>query len=463
MASLFLRPYQREAVSFFSSFYNDPSNTHPLIVIKGRTGTGKSIVMSAISKEKNVDGRVLVLVHRTDIITQLRALGLEAHTIQSVFRAFREAREARLYRSDAREYVSKKIGISPDILNCRNLVICIDEFHYAAERGRALYEQVLKHIKCRLFVGFSATPRYDAAFPTHIMQTHGHSIDGRGSIVRSNSMLSVYNQTAAWPTPSILFFKSVPSAALQVMILNLVYPDRRALLLVGSPPRGSLYTYASRTFTNDNALDSSEMRERKIGIITALLCIDTMYGYDRQVAVEEIRDLENLSGGMPSGEAIDIAIARWRPDLSQYMKDAVGGHTESGMRIAVALSKIRTDYKKKGVESFRRGEVEWGATILKLREGFDLPELRAVHQMEPPVASKISFLQQIGRASRRTPHKEFYDVIDYEFLDPLSSSPNDSITWKNMLVQKGEVGAGTRKRLEESNLVFREPINRLSI
>jgi superfamily II DNA or RNA helicase len=67
-ATFNLRPYQREAISAIRDAYQQRGINRPLIVLP--TGAGKTVVFSHLARLRAAAGRVLIIAHREELLTQ---------------------------------------------------------------------------------------------------------------------------------------------------------------------------------------------------------------------------------------------------------------------------------------------------------------------------------------------------------------------------------------------------------
>ena len=83
-----LRPYQKEAKKAILNEWQDKDKT--LLVLP--TGCGKTVVFADVAKDRTASGRVLVLAHREELLTQA-ADKIKSHLVKGVAkRDFRNSR-----------------------------------------------------------------------------------------------------------------------------------------------------------------------------------------------------------------------------------------------------------------------------------------------------------------------------------------------------------------------------------
>ncbi len=143
-----LRPYQHQAISDLRAAYRQGARA-PLLVAP--TGMGKTVVFSAITHGAAQRGRrVLILVHRRELITQasskLAGAGVPHGIIAAGFPASDQPVQVASVQSLARRLLS--ITCSPDL-------VVIDEAHHAVA---GTWLSVLSHWPEAYLLGVTATP-----------------------------------------------------------------------------------------------------------------------------------------------------------------------------------------------------------------------------------------------------------------------------------------------------------------
>lgn len=93
----------------------------------------------------------------------------------------------------------------------------------------------------------------------------------------------------------------------------------------------------------------------------------------------------------------------------------VDGETESGTRDAT-------------IESFKRGDIKVMCNVDLFGEGFDVPAMEAVALLRP-TQSLALYLQQVGRALRPFPGKEYAVILDHAGNCKRFGMPDDERTW----------------------------------
>lgn len=147
-----LRPYQVEACEAINREWKDHDRT--LLVLP--TGCGKTICFATIAKERAKSGRVLILAHREELLTQAADKLLSTYEISSVVEKAESscigAPEQVVVGSVQTLQGDKRLAKFPaDYFK----TIIIDEAHHALAEG---YKKVLQHFGSAKVLGVTATP-----------------------------------------------------------------------------------------------------------------------------------------------------------------------------------------------------------------------------------------------------------------------------------------------------------------
>lgn len=147
-----LRPYQREAVEAVENGWNEYGKL--LLVLP--TGTGKTIVFSTIAKDESERGRVLILAHRDELISQA----------QDKYRMLTGDNTAKEKAGDSclGSSLPVVVGSVQTLQSQRRLdkfprdyfnTIIIDEAHHSVSKS---YQNVINHFDGAKLLGVTATP-----------------------------------------------------------------------------------------------------------------------------------------------------------------------------------------------------------------------------------------------------------------------------------------------------------------
>lgn len=162
-----LRPYQREAVESIKRELAEKRST----LLVAATGLGKTQMFGALAK--HWPGRVLVLAHRDELISQAAArLQQMAGEIPDVEQADRHAAGARLVVGSVATLKRKRLQrFAPDAFS----LVIIDEAHHAAAKG---YRAIVDHFSGAKILGVTATPdRLDEAALGEIFETVAYRVE----------------------------------------------------------------------------------------------------------------------------------------------------------------------------------------------------------------------------------------------------------------------------------------------
>lgn len=147
-----LRPYQAEAKAAIYREWEDKDKT--LLVLP--TGCGKTIVFASVAKERTHEGRVLILAHREELLSQAsdkikKSCGMDCSV---------EKAEQTCIGSD--ELIT--VGSVQTLMSEKRLskfppdyfaTVIVDEAHHALAKG---YQNVLTHFDKAKVLGVTATP-----------------------------------------------------------------------------------------------------------------------------------------------------------------------------------------------------------------------------------------------------------------------------------------------------------------
>lgn len=153
-----LRWYQSESVD--AAFASARRGKHPCIVLP--TGAGKSLVIAELCRQavENWQGRVLVLAHRKELLTQ-NADKIQKLLPQHEIGIYSAGLKSRQGDQDIVVAGIQSVFKRADELGIRHLVI-VDESHLIPESGDGMYRKLINDLqiifpRCRI-IGLTATP-----------------------------------------------------------------------------------------------------------------------------------------------------------------------------------------------------------------------------------------------------------------------------------------------------------------
>lgn len=147
-----LRPYQQEAVTAINKAWEEHQST--LLVLP--TGCGKTICFGKIAEDKAKDGRVLILAHREELLTQAadkirKISGMEC-AVEKAERSCIDSDERITVGSVQTLQSQKRLSRFPsDFFS----TVIVDEAHHALAQS---YRNVLNHFDKAHILGVTATP-----------------------------------------------------------------------------------------------------------------------------------------------------------------------------------------------------------------------------------------------------------------------------------------------------------------
>ena len=147
-----LRPYQIEAMQAIYAEWKERQRT--LLVLP--TGCGKTIVFANVAKDQTKNGRVLILAHREELLTQARdkiklSCGLDC-SIEKAEKTSIDSPEQITVGSVQTLMAEKRLSkFAPDYFG----TIIVDEAHHALAQS---YQNVLQHFPDAKVLGVTATP-----------------------------------------------------------------------------------------------------------------------------------------------------------------------------------------------------------------------------------------------------------------------------------------------------------------
>ncbi len=394
-ATVQLRYYQNEAIEAVREKYRNGDNA-ALIVLA--TGTGKTFTaLSMVEKTIRRGGRALWLAHRDELVRQpVKSWGGLAQ--------FREAGTAGIVQGGTRQYGADlvcmsagTVGIKPD------------------QDDSAL---------ARLMAGGDKPVRLVV-----VDEAHHYADDSRGMFARIIPAIDQHAERLGIPAPYRLGLTATPERS-----------DGRSL--AGLWGDGPAYVYGYKAAIDDGYLcpprfvvDRLELPEDVAAqVANARECED---GVDRETA----RAL--LDAGLVDWTVASMgrhlrgrSVIAFTCDLNQagLIDAALRG---DGWRSAVVSGSTPSGQRRALLRAFERGDLDVLVNCNVLTEGTDIPRCDAL-VMARPFASKVLYIQAVGRGLRLYPGKDHCLV-----LDVLGSSEEHDLTHAVGLLEAG--GEGERE------------------
>lgn len=465
-----------------------------ITILKSPTASGKTIIMGGVSAELLEQGGfpTIVLTHLSTVANQNKDAGLNSTSIQNLFHAFKAASEQKLRAKNARVFVAERLGFPAQMFE-KELCCLIDESHWGAETISKIYNEVLSLLpNIRLIVGFTATPRFKGVFNTIDLtdKVQKYVAPPMGSLIYTHSLLTLPNQLRAFPSPGLVFTQSVASAAIITMVMNILSQKNDCILLAGNG-KMSLTGYVERAlssikserkkdeidFDGDNEPETTDdyvqityskklddllpkpiivdSGEKRIGLIALLLTLDTINRLPQDSKYGQFSSLMDKLYGVPNFADSLRLIKTYKPNLYEDFKTALFHKKKSSIeKVMDAVGNVSV-HQSNNPSAFIKGPEIFAASVYKIGTGFDYPALRTICMAEGVSDSEVLYRQRSGRGARKIEGKNFYDLIDVIYLDPMSSGGGKGqyINWVNTFIKD----PAQRRDIEKQDLVFREP------
>lgn len=343
-----LRPYQRESANCAMVRFR-ASDRATLVVMP--TGTGKTIVFAECAKRARAKGRVLVLAHRDELLTQAadkirRATGLvceieagDRRVDPSALPDVVVASVATLTRKARRE------RFAPDAF----VLVIVDEAHHVAA---ASYRGVLDYFASAKVLGVTATP---------------DRLDKRGLGAVFDSVAYVYE---------------IRDAIEQGWLV----PIKQRRVTVEGLKLDAVRTKKSGDF-DDEALAEQFLTEQALHSVAAPLA-----------ELAAARPTIVFTPTVAVAGALAAVLGRY---VGSQRVRAIDGNAKADVRAAV-------------VRGFHAGEFQFLVNCALFTEGFDAPHTSCI-AIARPTQSRALYAQMVGRGTRLHPEseKDHLRVIDF--------------------------------------------------
>lgn len=345
-----LRPYQREAANCTMAKFRAQDRA-TLVVMP--TGTGKTIVFAECAKRARAKGRVLVLAHREELLTQnadkiRRATGLSCEI---------EAGDRRVDVASLPDVVvasvptlarkARRERFAPDAF----VLVIVDEAHHVAA---ASYRGILDYFTSAKVLGVTATPE---------------RLDKRGLGAVFDSVAYVYE---------------IRDAIEQGWLV----PIKQRRVTVEGLKLDTVRTKKNGDF-DDEALAEQFLAEQALHSVAA--------------------PLAELAGSRPTivftpTVAVAGALA------------AVLGRYVGSQRVRAIDGNAKTDARSAVVRGFHAGEFQFLVNCALFTEGFDAPHTACV-AVARPTQSRALYAQMVGRGTRLHAESEKDHLLVIDFTD----------------------------------------------
>lgn len=321
------------------------------------TGTGKGVLIGELSRRfsEETSGRVLVIVHRKELVDQLAAhvqRALPPDVPAGIVMAAHDDCSARVIVATVQTLRPSRLQRLLDASPLPIAAVIIDEAHHCTDRNT--YSRILgtiqEHSPEVILLGCTATPfRADRDRMQDLLPVCAFSRD------------IAEMQQEGWLAP--LRWRAVRVADLD-------------LRQVG-------------TSTLDGERD---YQLQQLGLLVN----------SPAVISATVRQTVPLFGSRPVAVfSVDVAHA-------QALADA---YQEAGIRAAAVWGTMPREERAAILEQWRSGQLQLVANCQLLTEGFDFPAIAAI-VLARPTQSLVNYLQMIGRGTRTAPDKADCLVID---------------------------------------------------
>jgi ATP-dependent helicase IRC3 len=131
----------------------------------------------------------------------------------------------------------------------------------------------------------------------------------------------------------------------------------------------------------------------------------------------------DLARAVDIAERNSLAVRVWRERAKgqrnlvfcvtkEHARHVAGLFERAGAKAACVVEDTPPEERRRAVQAFRDGGLEVLVNVTVLTEGFDVPEVGAVHLLRPTRSTAL-LLQMVGRGTRKAPGKERCLVFDY--------------------------------------------------
>lgn len=367
-----LRPYQQE---FIDNIRKSLSNGNKHIVCQSPTGSGKSLCMAYITKNTiDKGGTVLILTHRQEIFNQnsetMEDLGLAPSFINA---KTRDIEQSNLYIAMTVSFKNRVKKEKWETVWNNITMVIIDEAHLS----NFDYIFDLPGIENKYVLSFTATPKRTG---------------------NQRSLDTMYTD--------IVFGKDVQ----ELINLGFLVPDK----LYSIPVDLSKVGISKGEYDEEQMYDIYDTPELYAGVvdnwkricpdtITIVFCVNIQHCINTCKAFSDagIQSKFITSGiAKPKQDGIDeVSLTKYNRELQRY-NDYIDNFTKySGERREV-------------FEQWKRGDFKVLINAGIATTGFDYKPIETVIMNRATMSDNL-LLQCLGRASRISPNKEYFNILDF--------------------------------------------------
>ena len=355
------------------------------------TGTGKTVVFSAIAEEWSKNNRVLILVHRDELVRQtlakLESGGLDMAKVgvikaaenQVTYRVTVASVQTLSRRNRAMQYVE---------YGQANLVI-IDEAHHAPADS---YRNVVDWCKTSegLLLGFTATPDRETQ-KQFLKRKRNGSATGIG-VNRRSGMAKVFD--------TVVFYRSLSEMIAAGWLCDVVPA-----------------TIETRIDLDEIGVSGGDWKEGELGD-----------------AMERAQSDDSIVNSWLRSDAFGRPTLCFLPTVRMSIL-TMDAFTKAGVTAAHIDANTPVERRQSIYKQLRDGQIKVVCNCMVLTEGFDEPSVSCII-VARPTQSRLLFAQMIGRGTRLFPDKKdclVMSVVGHSLdIDPLTlQSFLDDPGWEN--------------------------------
>jgi hypothetical protein len=429
-----LRDYQLDAIERAVEFIAAARGRFPMALITAPTGAGKSWIMRGIARRAHarLGLHTIVLTNTIVIAEQLRAkYGMHATTVQGLLAAAeRRPPKSRPGSPAFVAHMSSKLGLPAELFD-KPILVLVDEAHWAFSQARATFDRAFETLPgARGALGFTATVPRLQPFPVIRAARMADEMlaPAFGSVIHTATFATLPYQLALWPTPGVVFMRSIAAGAIVTLASEILRPGSAAMSVASL--QQSLRTLVDNAFKPEAALKGDESEDvpshgpmervrRRRALLARILALgEIRSGPDARARFRDYLSSGAFGSSDAGVEKQELIETAYLGDLAApWQAASENGSPEAVERLREAL--LAMDVPSIVVtESVPENAPEWIVSVSKLAEGWDYPKLRTVCIGEAISASHTAYIQRAGRGARVTPDKKAFDLIDARYLDP---------------------------------------------